>query len=60
MNKHDVQQEVLMQTGRCTEVFFAKQKEYHNDTDEQSDHLENFKRAAQLQKCTPEEALLGM
>lgn len=43
------------QITRCTDVLVTKAKEYATE-----DRLHNFKVAAELQGCTPKQALAGM
>ena len=46
---------VQEQINRCTSVLIDKAKEYAT-----ADKLHNFKVAAEMQNCTPQQALAGM
>jgi len=55
--KHDVFDKLLKEIiDRTTTVLSSKSDEYSTE----SDKLHNFKRAGNMQNCTPEKALVGM
>lgn len=56
MNNDDFNAVVISRLNKCNDILFAKNKEYSSDTD----RLHNFKVAARVNGCTPEQALWGM
>lgn len=57
MNNNDVTKVIEEQLAYCRELLVVKGKEYADDNE---DRLQLFKRAANLQGMTPEQALAGM
>ena len=55
MKTEQFNQVVEEQLKRCTDILIVKAKEYATD-----DRLHNFKVAAELENCTPRQALAGM
>jgi len=55
MKTEQFNQIVEEQLKRCTDILIVKAREYATD-----DRLHNFKVAAELENCTPRQALAGM
>ncbi len=55
MKQHIFEQVLLSRIAKTKEVLGSKSKEYSSDEDK----LHNFKRAARMLGCTPEQALIG-
>ena len=56
MDKKEFDQLLLARLLKTKEVLASKNAEYASDTDK----LHNFKRAGDMNRCSPEKALIGM
>lgn len=55
MKTEQFNQVIEKQLKRCTDILIVKAREYATD-----DRLHNFRVAAELENCTPRQALAGM